>query len=149
MSDPLEIGMLLPQHGAMVLIDAIVSADETSLVARATSHRSGTHPLAHAGRLPAWAGIEYAAQAMAAHFTLGVTPDRRTLATVGLLGGLRDVVCSTERLDDVAGALLVTVRRLTHGAAGSIYAFRLQAEADGRELQRGRATVVQQLKGEA
>ena len=137
---------LVPQHGAMVLLDVVVRHDEGSLVARVTGHRDRDHPLLHAGRLPVWAGVEYAAQAMAAHFSLSSRV--RGEATLGLLGGLRDVVCATEFLDDVEQALLVAVERLSRDVAGSIYAFRLTGEADGREFLRGRATVVQQVQGQ-
>ena len=85
-----------------------------------------------------------AAQAMAAHFSLvsGV----RGESTTGLLGALRDVECATSRLDDVASPLIVRAERLSHDAAGSIYAFRVHAQGDERPLLSGRATVVQQRR---
>jgi predicted hotdog family 3-hydroxylacyl-ACP dehydratase len=135
------IADLLPQSGAMVLLAEVVSFDERRLVARAHSHRDRRHPLAHRDVLPVWAGIEYAAQAMAAHFALQSRLSGR--GTIGLLGGVRDVRASVRRLDDVAGPLSVAVERLSRDAAGSIYAFAVTAEADARELLRGRATVVQ------
>ena len=147
MSEIRDIARLVPQDGAMILLEAIVRHDEGSLVARATGHRDRDHPLAHAGRLPVWAGVEYAAQAMAAHFCLASQVPGE--ATIGLLGGVRDVVCSTATLDDIEGSLLVAVERLSRDVAGSIYAFRLTREVDGRELIRGRATVVQQVRGQA
>lgn len=137
---------LLPHHGAMVLLDEVVSHDERRIACRASSHRDPANPLAYGGTLPVWAGIEYAAQAMAAHFSLSAGV--RGAATIGLLGGLRDVVCEAARLDDVAGALLVEAERLSHDAAGSIYGFRICAD-DGRPLLRGRATVVQQRRSDA
>jgi len=132
---------LLPQQGAMVLLDEVVAHDAKRILCRARSHRHPDHPLRHEGRLPVWAGIEYAAQAMAAHFSL----DRGVAGpgTLGLLGGLRDVIAAVERLDDIESTLLVDAERLSHDIAGSIYAFRVTDEADGRELLRGRATVVQ------
>jgi predicted hotdog family 3-hydroxylacyl-ACP dehydratase len=142
MKPGLPIAKLLPQHGAMVLLDEVVSHDERFITCRASSHRDPANPLVHEGTLPVWAGIEYAAQAMAAHFSLSA--DVRGDATIGLLGALRDVVCEVSRLDDVACALIVEAERLSHDAAGSIYAFRVLAEAEGRPLLRGRATVVQQ-----
>ena len=133
---------LLPQTGAMVLLDEVLSHDERRIVCRASSHRDPAHPLAHEGTLPVWAGIEYAAQAMAAHFCL--TADPRGEATIGLLGGLRDVTCEASRLDDIGSALVVEAERLSHDAAGSIYRFCVFAEDDRRPLLGGRATVVQQ-----
>ena len=141
------IGDLLPQRGAMVLLDEVVAHDERTIVCRARSHRNAGHPLARGGILPAWAGIEYAAQAMAAHFSL--TTGRGGDMTMGLLGALRDVVCSVERLDDVASPLRIGAERLSFDTAGSIYAFRITAEDDGRTLVQGRATVVQRTRAAA
>jgi predicted hotdog family 3-hydroxylacyl-ACP dehydratase len=137
----LRIADLVPQSGAMVLIDEITSHDERTLTCRARSHARPDHPLAHRGMLPVWAGVEYAAQAMAAHFTLQSRFAGRP--TLGLLGALRDVRASVTRLDDVRGPLFVAVERLSRDAAGSIYAFSLAAGDGSRELLRGRATVVQ------
>ena len=141
------VATLLPQRGAMVLLDAIVSSDERRIVCRAVSHRDPGNPLAEQGTLPVWAGIEYAAQAMAAHFSLtaGISGE----ASMGLLGALRDVVCETTRLDDVESPLEIEAERLSHDAAGSIYRFRVSAESDRRLLLSGRATVIQQRRGGA
>ena len=128
----------------MRLLDAVLAHDERTIACSATSHRDGANPLRHGDMLPVWAGIEYAAQAMAAHFSLvsGV----RGESTTGLLGALRDVECATSRLDDVASPLIVRAERLSHDAAGSIYAFRVHAQDDERPLLSGRATVVQQRR---
>jgi len=138
---------LLPHSGTMVLLDEVVTHDDRTIRCRAHSHRRDGHPLAFQGVLPAWAGVEYAAQAMAAHFSL--TAGTAGAMTIGLLGGLRDVVCFVERLDDIASPLCVDAERLSNDAAGSIYAFRIIAEADGRTLVQGRATVVQQVRDQA
>jgi predicted hotdog family 3-hydroxylacyl-ACP dehydratase len=141
---PVDIADLLPQRGAMVLLDEVISHDERTIRCRAQSHHRRDHPLAFEGVLPAWAGVEYAAQAMAAHFSLSSAT--RGAMTIGLLGGLRDVVCAVDRLDDIASPLYVDAERLTKDAAGSIYAFRITAEGAERVLLQGRATVVQQVQ---
>lgn len=137
---------LVPQSGSMVLLDEVVAHDEQSIRCKAHSHVDPAHPLVHGGVLPVFAGIEYAAQAMAAHFSLSA--GIAGAATIGLLGALRDVVCAVDRLDDVDGALIVACERLSHERAGSIYAFDVLAEKDGRSLLRGRATVVQREREE-
>lgn len=136
-----RLAALVPQSGTMVLLDDVVAHDERRIRCKTHSHHDPAHPLAQGGALPVFAGIEYAAQAMAAHFslTVGIAGE----ATIGLLGALRDVVCAVERLDDVDGALIVACERLSHDRSGSIYAFDIAAEDDGRPLVRGRATVVQ------
>jgi len=143
MINPSSIASLLPQSGAMVLLDEVVAHDERTIACRASSHRDPGNPLVHEGVLPAWAAVEYAAQAMAAHFSVCAGASGR--ATIGLLGGLRDVECEVLRLDDIDGTLLVEAERLSHDSAGSIYAFRVVAETDRRMLVQGRATVVQRV----
>ncbi|HVF63694.1 MAG TPA: 3-hydroxylacyl-ACP dehydratase [Casimicrobiaceae bacterium] len=136
------IADLIPQSGAMVLLDRVVAHDQRTIVCRADSHRDPANPLVDDGKLPIWAGIEYAAQAMAAHFSLTSGTEGR--ATTGLLGGLRDVHCEVMRLDDVEGELVIEAERLSNDRLGSIYRFRV-ASSMGCTLIRGRATVVQQV----
>jgi predicted hotdog family 3-hydroxylacyl-ACP dehydratase len=135
------IAGLLPQQGAMVLLDEVVSFDADGIACRATSHRDPANPLRSDDRLPIWSAVEYAAQAMAAHQSLLAPAGPRP--AIGLLGALREVETRAERLDDIDSPLLIRAERLAGDGAGSIYAFIVIAEGDGRELMRGRATVVQ------
>jgi predicted hotdog family 3-hydroxylacyl-ACP dehydratase len=90
-----------------------------------------------------FAGIEYAAQAMAAHFSL--TAGIAGKAAIGLLGAPRDVACNVARLDDVEEMLVIACERLSYDRAGSIYAFEI-GTGTGPPLLSGRATVVQRLR---
>jgi predicted hotdog family 3-hydroxylacyl-ACP dehydratase len=132
------IAALIPHQGAMCLLSEIERYDERTIVCRATSHASKGNPLRIAGRLPALAGIEYAAQALAAHCGLlngaGGPPMR------GLLAGARDVTLNVDRLDDVAGPLTVRVERLVADPTRLLYAFVI--EDGSRELVSGRVAVV-------
>ena len=65
-----RIDALVPQQGAMCLLDEVVSFDDRSVVCRTSSHLAPGNPLRCDGRLPAIAGIEYGAQAMAVHGAL-------------------------------------------------------------------------------
>ena len=65
-----EIAALIPHQGAMCLLSAVERYDERTIVCRATSHASESNPLRLGGRLPALAGIEYGAQALALHCAL-------------------------------------------------------------------------------
>lgn len=56
---------LLPHSGAMVLLDRVVSADDDNLCAEVRIH-AGSMLATHEG-VGAWVGIEYMAQAIAAH----------------------------------------------------------------------------------
>jgi len=136
--DPAE---WLPQAGAMVLLDEVQYRDEARIECRATSHRRADHPLAQGGHLPVWAGIEYAAQAVALHRALGDAAPRRPRS--GFLGALRDVVCGVERLDDVGDVLVVVATRLFADGNGAVYGFAVRAERREAILLSGRATVVQ------
>lgn len=138
-----DVATLLPQSGAMVLLGEIIAHDAQRIECRADSHRNPDHPLAQAGTLPIFAGVEYAAQAMAAHFAL-CDAEGEGAATIGLLGALRDVSWTVERLDNIATPLTIVAERLARDAGGSIYAF--SVSTGGQALLQGRATVVQRKR---
>jgi predicted hotdog family 3-hydroxylacyl-ACP dehydratase len=131
----------LPQTGAMVLLDEVLLRDTDRIECRATTHRRMDHPLAHRGRLPVWAGIEYAAQAIALHRALDNAVPRRP--RVGFLGALRDVALLAERLDDVDAPLLISATKLFADDKGAVYGFAVRPEGRDGVLLTGRATVVQ------
>ena len=62
-----DIRELVPQAGAMCLLERIVSADADSVICSTSTHRSPGTPLRRAGRLAALHLAEYGAQAMAVH----------------------------------------------------------------------------------
>jgi predicted hotdog family 3-hydroxylacyl-ACP dehydratase len=125
----------LPHQGAMNLLDAVVAWDEATLRALATSHRDPANPLRREGLLPAAAGIEYGAQAAAAH---GAATARAPSGS-GFLASMRSVTFHVERLDDQAAPLEVFVEQLGGGDAGVLYRF--DVSAAGRTLVAGRVTV--------
>ena len=103
----------------------------------AISHTDPENPLRAGGCLPAIAGIEYAAQAMAMHGSLTGEGGR---PTAGYLASVREVVCSVERLDLLQGAIIVTAELLIAEGARVIYRFDLTC--GGQPVLRGRAAVV-------
>jgi predicted hotdog family 3-hydroxylacyl-ACP dehydratase len=60
----------IPHHGRMCLLDEVLEWDAQHIRCRSGTHRQPDHPLRSQGRLGAACGIEYAAQAMAAHGAL-------------------------------------------------------------------------------
>ncbi len=126
----------MPQRGAMCLLDAVAGYDDQHVVCVATSHRAPDNPLRVAGRLPALAAIEYAAQAMAAHGTLTGAGGERP----GRLVAVREVLLQAERLDDCTEPLAVEARRVAVGAGAAVYEFTVRAGA--RTIASGRATVL-------
>ena len=135
MSSP-RIAGLVPQQGAMCLLDEILSYDERCVVCRTASHRSAGNPLRCDGRLPALAGIEYGAQAMAVHGAL----NSANTAQRGMLAGVRAVRCGARYLDGESGPLTVRAEQLVAEGGRMLYAFAV--EAAGAELVSGRIAVV-------
>lgn len=133
-----ELARLIPHTGAMCLIDSVVSWDQDAIRCQTTQHRSPANPLRSRGRLGAACGIEFAAQAMAAHGRLCAGPGGRPQH--GYLASLRQVDCRCERLDTFAGDLIIDVERLAGDERQALYAFVLRS-ADV-ELLSGRATVI-------
>lgn len=131
-----DIETLIPHTGSMVLLDRVLTWDATSILCWTESHLRPDNPLRRHNTLPAIAGIEIAAQAMAVHgrLTRGETQTRQ-----GLLGGLRDVAVNSARFDDISAPLLVEVKKLAGDKRGGIYLFCISV--DRRELLHGRATV--------
>ena len=137
-----RIAALIPHAGAMCLLDEIVSWDTNSIHARSTTHRAPDNPLRIDERLPVWSGIEYAAQAMAAHGALfGIVSSR---PRTGYLVSLRNVRAHAPYLDDVAGELTVEARHIDSNAALAVYSF--EVRVGEREVLSGTATVVLQVE---
>ena len=117
-----EIGRLLPHGESMCLLESVEGWDDLTISCLTATHRDPRNPLRFKGRLTASAGLEYAAQAMGAHVGL-VDAARRAEHRIGLVGGVRDVVFATDRLDDLEGWLIVHARRLVEGEQGYMYHF--------------------------
>ena len=131
-----QIAALVPHAGAMCLLDGVRFWDATSIVCTASSHRDASNPLASGGTLDAICGIEYAAQAMAAHGAL--VADRRSGS--GYLASVREVICQTARLDLLADELEITSTRLAGDQATALYKFSLRSGT--ATILTGRAAVV-------
>ena len=113
----------LPHRGAMSVLERIVRWDATSLEAVASGHRAPDHPLRRAGELPIAAGIEFGAQAAAAH---GALVSGRPSSS-GFLASVRAVRFHARRLDLVESLLDVHAEQLGAGDAGVIYRFSVSA----------------------
>jgi len=128
----------LPHQGSMCLLDAVTDWDAQRIRCTATSHRHADNPLRAHNRLGAACGIEYAAQAMAAHGALLAAADGAPRA--GYLASVRGVDLHVARLDDIAADLEVEAERLSGDDNTILYGFRVSAA--GRELLSGRAAVI-------
>ena len=138
---PLDRAWLLahiPHQGSMCLLERVEAWDDQHIRCTAGSHRLSDNPLRDQGRLGVACGIEYAAQAMAAHGALLLAADQAPRA--GYLTSVRSVMLAVDRLDDIASDLLVEAQRLSGDDNNILYGF--SVSAGGRELLSGRATVV-------
>jgi predicted hotdog family 3-hydroxylacyl-ACP dehydratase len=124
MLDRTAIAARIPHAGRMCLLDRVLHWDERGIRCTAVSHRDKDNPLLEAGRLPVWAGIEYAAQAAAVHGAL-VRP-QATLRN-GVLAAMRNVNACCERLDSIEGELMFEATLLHSDPAGGIYSFEAHA----------------------
>jgi predicted hotdog family 3-hydroxylacyl-ACP dehydratase len=120
----------------MCLLDRVVACDTAMITCEAGTHRDAAHPLRRDGTLPAVCGVEYGLQAMALHgaITAGVPQG------AGFVAALAGLEVLAERLDDVAGVLVVEAEALSRESRGFIYRFAVHG--GGRQLLSGRATVV-------
>lgn len=133
-----EISWLIPHRGAMCLIDAVVRWDSNSIVCVTSGHRSPDHPLRTAGRLPAVAGIEYAAQAAAIHGALAAGELDHD-APAGVLAGLRETSLHVARLDDIEDDLRIEAQWLIRQRYNLLYSFRIVGNK--KLLLEGRAAI--------
>jgi predicted hotdog family 3-hydroxylacyl-ACP dehydratase len=130
----------IPHHGRMCLLDEVVEWDEQHIRCRSATHRLPDHPLRSQGRLGVACGIEYAAQAMAAHGALSGENAQSGRPESGFLASLRDVRLYVVRLDDVAADLICDAALIAGDHGTALYEFAVSSGA--QRLLSGRATVV-------
>ena len=141
MTTPRQLSELIPHQGAMCLNERVLAWDDARLTLATTTHRAPGNPLRRDGRLHAIHLCEYGAQAMAAHAGL-LAEAHGERARPGRLVSLRAVTLAVQRIDDLAGELVVEAECALAGADSAQYAFRVSHE--GRVLAEGRAAVMLQ-----
>lgn len=109
-----EIRELVPHSGPMILLDRVLAADEESLVAEVLIRSDSM--FCDAQGVGVWVGVEYMAQAIAAHagYLAGL---RGEAVKVGFLLGARRYETSTP-LFAIDSVLQVQVRRVLQGENG-------------------------------
>jgi predicted hotdog family 3-hydroxylacyl-ACP dehydratase len=128
----------IPHQGSMCLLDGIDHWDAQFIRCAAVSHRAADNPLRAHGRLGAACGIEYAAQAMAAHG--GLVAGEEAPPRAGYLVSVRNVELHVARLDDIADDLRIEAERLSGDDNTVLYGFSVSDTT--RVLLSGRAIVV-------
>lgn len=133
-----DIRTLVPHAGPMVLLDRVLAADDDSLRAEVTIHADTL--FCDGSGVGTWIGIEYMAQAIAAH--AGVAALREGGAVkVGFLLGARRYECSRP-LFALGSVLQVFVVRTLQGDNG-LGAFECRIEIDGVVAAHATITVFQ------
>lgn len=128
----------LPHKGDMCLLEQVVSWDDDQINCMATSHLDPQNPLSRNGKLCASAGIEYAAQAMAAHGCLMLGGNET--ARQGYIASVRNVEFRTDTLNALGPMLDVNAKRIFGDNDNVIYEFTV---SDGVAPKvTGRATVI-------
>lgn len=138
--DAPALSLLIPHSGTMCLLDGVQAWDERTIQCQANSHLLLSNPLRSNNILPVQAGIEYAAQAMAAHGELCAPTTGDPLT--GYLAVLTQVEWQVERLDNLPGSLTIFAERLMAAERGFSYSFQLFH--DEVQLLEGRALVALQ-----
>jgi predicted hotdog family 3-hydroxylacyl-ACP dehydratase len=138
MTDRTRIEALIPQQGAMCLIDRVDFQGGQRIICSTMQHLSATNPLRTPNGLSSLHGIEFAAQAMAAHGALTEPGDERP--RVGLLLSARDCVFHRQRLDDIAGPLVIEAVQM--GTSDQTRLYRFKVSAQGETVVEGRAAVM-------
>ena len=126
--DRAAIARLLPHQGSLCLLDGVLSHDDERIVCVSERHRDPAHPLATAAGLSSVVAIELAAQAMALHGALVGGRDAPPLH--GRLARVRDCVLECERMDTLAGPVVVEAVRLAAGGGALSYRFAVRAGRD-------------------
>ena len=132
-----QLRKLVPHSGDMCLLDRVIDYDEHKIECTAVSHVDRANPLRYRDALPIYAGIEYCAQAIAAHGRLihaGDAAPRR-----GYLAVIMNTQWTIDRLDRCAGELRVRATKQVTLQQGASYSFAL--EHQGHTLLQGQAVV--------
>jgi predicted hotdog family 3-hydroxylacyl-ACP dehydratase len=144
-----DIHSLIPHAGSMCLLDCVAMFDATRIACHASSHRDPANPLRHNNQLSVQAGIEYAAQAVAAHGSLLARQQGDTTSPRGgMIAVLTDVRWHVGRLDTLVADLTVTAEKLADLPQGLNYRFTLSANnsvpADQQTLLEGELIIALQ-----
>jgi predicted hotdog family 3-hydroxylacyl-ACP dehydratase len=131
------IDQLVPHRGAMILIDRVVAHGPVRLEAEATIRAEPYFP--GAARVPAYLGLEYMAQAIAAYAALGRS-DRAKPPGIGLLLGTRDFKSAVAAFE-VGQRVGLTAELVLDG--GELGVFDCAIRSDGRSVATARLNVFQ------
>ena len=137
----INVADILPHDGAMVLLDNVLEYDQQSLVAAVTVRNDGM--FGDGKTIPAWIGIEYMAQTVAAHGGMMCHLAGKPI-NLGFLLGTRRYTCNISEFT-VGMHLTVKVERLIEDQGLGV--FTCQILGDGIDIS-AKLTVYQPDKAE-
>jgi predicted hotdog family 3-hydroxylacyl-ACP dehydratase len=132
----IDILSVVPHSGRMLLVDALLESDADAVMVSALVRPD--NPFADAEGVPAWVGIEYMAQAVAAWAGCRAL-ERGERARIGFLLGTRRYECDGAHFR-FGAQLRVEARRELFGENG-LGMFACRILEDGRELARANLSV--------
>lgn len=133
-----DMRSIVPHDGEMVLLDLVVSADQENLCAELTIRADSV--FCDGTGVGSWVGIEYMAQAIAAHAGF-LAQQRGEAVKVGFLLGARRYLCSVP-LFAVGSRLHVHVQHAMQGENGlAAFECRIEDAASGERLAAATITV--------
>ena len=133
---------LLPHGGAMMLLDGVEFWDRQRIICVSMQHCAPGNPLRTRAGLSSLHGVEFAAQAAAAHGALNGTQSARP--QTGLLLSVRDCRFHVRRLDTFDCPLRIESEQVGSSEGTRMYRFHVTARQ--ASLVEGRLTVL--LRGE-
>jgi predicted hotdog family 3-hydroxylacyl-ACP dehydratase len=135
-----DIHALVPHSGAMSLLGSLLAVDDETLSAEVVIGPDTM--FCNGGEVGAWVGVEYMAQAVAAHAGHAAL-QRGMPVRVGFLLGTRRYVCAVPAFAS-GSTLHIHVRRALQGENGlGAFDCRIEDAADGAELASATITVYQ------
>jgi predicted hotdog family 3-hydroxylacyl-ACP dehydratase len=122
---PFQVADLLPHTGNMVLLDSVSSFDEHGLTARLQVRSKGLLP-GNPSCVPAWFGIEYMAQAVAAYAGIQDKQAGQPIK-LGFLLGTRHYHSNVAALTE-GTELLVSVEKIIQDDALGVFDCRITGD---------------------
>lgn len=118
---------LLPHADPMILLGSINQWDKNNIECVASSHLHIDNPLRQQGILSIYAGVEYAAQAMAVHMRLCLDNDQEP-PRKGFVAVASKLEAQRQNLDEAQTSLVITLHQLVANDQGSLYEFIISAD---------------------
>lgn len=118
---------LLPHQAPMVLIHSPLGYNQEQLQCTCLLENAGHHPLAIDGVLSVYAGVEYAAQAMAAHARLTAHADAASAPRKGFVAVASKLNAEVANLNSLGESIVVSVCLLASNKDSSMYSFNIHA----------------------